>query len=196
LALISELPGREYAYLLGQYLGDGSIASVGKGSYRLFVSCCAFYPGIIDETQRAIRAVLPNSSLGQRARSNVVDVTCYSKHWPCLFPQHGPGRKHHRKIALVPWQEAIGLDSHPDQLLRGLIHSDGCRAINRIKAPGGKTYEYVRYMFSNRSDDIRGIFAAACERLGIECRQMNRWTISVAKRDSVAAMEEFIGPKT
>ncbi|MBB4855083.1 hypothetical protein HNP40_002475 [Mycobacteroides chelonae] len=23
-----------------------------------------------------------------------VDVAMYSKHWPCLFPQHGPGRKH------------------------------------------------------------------------------------------------------
>ena len=27
-----------------------------------------------------------------------------SKHWPCLFPQHGPGRKHTRKIELEQWQ--------------------------------------------------------------------------------------------
>lgn len=49
---------------------------------------------------------------GQRAtivsrKDNSVDVVLCSKHWPCLFPQHGPGRKHHRRIALEPWQEAI-----------------------------------------------------------------------------------------
>lgn len=49
---------------------------------------------------------------GQRAtivsrKDNCVDVVLCSNHWPCLFPQHGPGRKHHRRIALEPWQEAI-----------------------------------------------------------------------------------------
>jgi hypothetical protein len=81
-----------------------------------------------------------------------LDVSSYWKHWPCLFPQHGLGRKHERRIALVPWQQRI-VDAHPDQLVRGLIHSDGSRHINRIKHPK-RTYEYVRYEFSNRSADI------------------------------------------
>jgi len=41
-----------------------------------------------------------------------------SNAWPCLFPQHGPGRKHERKIELAPWQEAI-VDREPEQFIRG-----------------------------------------------------------------------------
>lgn len=37
---------------------------------------------------------------GQRAAvrdlpKNCVEVSLYSKLWPCLLPQHGPGQKHH-----------------------------------------------------------------------------------------------------
>jgi hypothetical protein len=79
-------------------------------------------------------------------------------------------------------------------LLRRLIHSDGCRSLNTIHHPK-KTYSYPRYTFSNRSDDIRGIFCDACDLLGIEWRVMNRWNISVARRDSVARLDEFVGLK-
>jgi hypothetical protein len=42
------------------------------------------------------------------ARSdNSVEVGLYSKHWVCIFPQHGPGKKHHRVITLEPWQEDL-----------------------------------------------------------------------------------------
>jgi hypothetical protein len=101
---------------------------------------------------------------------NMLYVESYWKHWPCLFPQHGPGRKHERRIALVPWQQRI-VDAHPDQLVRGLIHSDGSRHINRIEHPR-RTYEYVRYEFSNRPDDIKRIFWEACDALGVQWRVM------------------------
>jgi hypothetical protein len=71
----------------------------------------------------------------------------YSKHWPCLFPQHGSGRKHERLIHLEPWQEK--LVKQTTESLRGLIHSDGCRVIANDR--GVKS---VRYHFSNRSEDI------------------------------------------
>jgi hypothetical protein len=51
------------------------------------------------------------------------------KHWPCLFPQHGVGRKQLRKIELADWQREI-VAKCPEQLLRGLFHSDGCRFVN------------------------------------------------------------------
>lgn len=38
-------------------------------------------------------------------------------------------------------------------------------------------------------------FCEYCDEVGVEWRVMNRWTISVAKRDSVASMDRFIGPK-
>jgi hypothetical protein len=44
------------------------------------------------------------AALQPRLHSRALDVSSYWKHWPCLFPQHGPGRKHERRIALVPWQ--------------------------------------------------------------------------------------------
>lgn len=76
--------------------------------------------------------------------------------------------------------------------LRGLIHSDGCRSINRI----GGQYEYTRYQFSNRSDDIKALFVAACRSVGVECKRSNEWTISVSRRGDVARMDTFVGAKT
>jgi transcriptional regulator with XRE-family HTH domain len=94
---------RPYAYLLGQYLGDGTIAHTRRGVYRLFISCTTAYPVILDETRRAIQDVL---------------------------------------------------------------------------------------------HDIRQLFGVACTRLGVEWRRMNRTTISVARQDSVARLDTFVGPKS
>jgi hypothetical protein len=117
---------------------------------------------------------------------------------PYAFPQHGAGPKHLRPIVLESWQREITL-GHPRDLLRGLIHSDGCRTMNRFKTrlPSGRiaSYEYPRYFFSNLSDDIREIFCEHCELLGIRWTQSNPRNISIAHRKSVALMDEFIGPK-
>jgi hypothetical protein len=190
------VPPADYAYLLGQYLGDGTIVSTGHGVHRLFITCCATYPAVITACENAIRRVMPSNSVGRRTRRGAVDLWCYSKHWPCLFPQCGPGRKHTRRIELEPWQSAIALDAHAEAFLRGLLHSDGCRSINRVTARTGRQYEYVRYQFSNRSGDIRSLFTQACDRLAIEWRQMNGHTISVARRSSVTRLDAFVGPKS
>jgi hypothetical protein len=116
--------------------------------------------------------------------------------WRDAFPQHGGGPKHLRAIELVPWQRSI-TQRYPRE--RGLIHSDGCRTMNRFKTklPSGRvaTYEYPRYFFSNLSEDIRLIFCEHCERLGIRWTQSNARNISISHRTSVALMDEFIGPK-
>lgn len=188
--------GEEYAYLLGQYLGDGWIGSNWpRGVHRLEVACCADYPGIIEEVEQAIGAVLPMNAVGRRPRPGVTLVSSYSKHWPCLFPQHGPGKKHERPIVLKPWQVAVALDRYPGKLARGLIHSDGWRGTNRGRGQNGKVYEYSRYQFCNVSDDIRALFAEACARLGVEVKRMNRYNVAVNKRAHVARLDEFVGPK-
>jgi hypothetical protein len=84
----------------------------------------------------------------------------------------------------------VAVERHPWQLLRGLIHSDGCRFINRVKG-----YEYPRYSFSNRSKDIRDIFCRACDRAGIQWKQSNTWVISISRRVDVTLMDTFIGRK-
>jgi hypothetical protein len=50
-----------------------------------------------------------------------------------VFPQVGPGPKHLRKIELAPWQWQL-VERHPRELVKSLIHSDGCRAINRVRS--------------------------------------------------------------
>ena len=122
----------------------------------------------------------------------------YSKHWPCLFPQHGPGRKHEREIVLEPWQVAF-VEGHPGPFLRGLFNSDGCRITNWTERPVGgerKRYEYPRYFFSNRSEDILQLCEWALDLLGVEHRRSNAWNISVARRASVAVLDQHVGPKS
>jgi hypothetical protein len=182
-----------YAYLLGIYLGDGHITPLER-TYRLRIACDSAYPGIVAECIAAIESVDSRRASVCPTKSRAVVVNAYSNAWPRLFPQHGPGLKHQRKIELQPWQRSI---THrcPQTLLRGLIHSDGCRSTNTIRHPT-KTYTYARYLFSNRSDDIRAIFCEHLDLLGIPWRRMNRWNISVARRDGVARLDEFVGPKT
>ncbi len=110
-----------------------------------------------------------------------------------MLPQHGPGRKHQRPIVLVPWQQAI-VAEHPWPLIRGLIHSDGCRAVNNVIVRG-KRYSYLRYFLSNESRDILRIAGEALNRVGVEWRYNRPNSISVARRESVALMEQHVGPK-
>jgi hypothetical protein len=189
------LPASDYAYLLGLYLGDGCISAHRRGVFRLRILLDRRYPGIVHECVQAVAAVMPSSRVGvlPRHHEKADEVGSYSRAWPCLFPQHGPGRKHLRKIELVSWQLDI-VRSHPQKLLRGLIHSDGSYSVNTIKHPK-KTYVYPRYLFSNRSGDIRRLFCDVCDRIGIEWRVMTKYDISIAHRESIALMDEFVGPK-
>jgi hypothetical protein len=92
------------------------------------------------------------------------------------------------------------VDQLPWHFLRGLLHSDGCRAINRFetKLPSGRIgeYEYPRWFFSNRSADIRDLFCSTCDLVGVRSTQSNHRNISVSHRRSVALLDEHVGPKT
>ncbi len=177
------------------YLGDGGISRHAR-TWRLRITLDMRWPGIISSCETAMRAVFSQNRVARfrpdpRARCVVVGV--YSKQAICLFPQHGKGPKHMRRIQLADWQTQV-VNERPEDFLRGLIHSDGCRFINRVRAKG-KIYEYPRYNFTNASDDIRGLFTATCDQLGVEWRQMNVRNVSVARRQSVARFDAFIGPK-
>jgi len=191
---------RAYAYLLGLYLGDGCISHAGdarKGVWALRIACGDAWPGLIIECATTMERVLPNKVFRARKEGYTM-VTSTSKHWPCLFPQHAPGKKHLRKITLAAWQQRI-VDAHPDDFVRGLIHSDGCRFTNHVRRPfpdgTDRWYEYPRYMFTNESTDIRELAGNALDRLGISWRYSRRNTISIAKREAVAKLDTFVGPK-
>lgn len=191
---------RRYAYLLGMYLGDGCLSEHRGNVFRLRIVLDQKYPNIIGECSEAIESIAEGLMVGFAQREGCIEVNSYWQHWPCLFPQHGPGRKHERSIRLRPWQQSI-VDRHPGALLRGLIHSDGCRGINRVRRPVAgtgtvKEYSYPRYQFTNESKDIKRIFCNACDRIGVPWRRMNRKTISVARVEGVEALDILIGPKS
>jgi hypothetical protein len=186
-----------YAYLLGLYLGDGCLTRKTKDVYLLSIACCDAWPGLITAARDATRQVMPLSAVFSRQYSGMTEVNSTSKHWPCLFPQHGPGMKHTRKIELAEWQQVI-VNRYPGDFVRGLIHSDGCRGMNRVRrvlADGDHWYEYPRYLFVNMSQDILGLCGQALDQLGVEWRFSKPTTISVAKRDAVARLDAFVGPK-
>ena len=186
-----------YAYLLGLYLGDGHLTVSRKGVWALSITCCDGWPGLMVQARLARSVVMPSSKVFAVARTGCTEIKSTSKHWLCLFPQHGPGRKHQRKIELAPWQERI-VTEYTGQFARGLFHSDGCRAINRVRRPlkdGDRWYEHPRYFFVNHSADIHRLCGEALDRLGVEWRFSKPTTISVARREAVARLDEFVGPK-
>jgi hypothetical protein len=181
-----------YAYLLGLYLGDGHISKLGR-TYRLRIFQDERYQLLIDLAKRTIIRVRGIGGCRVAVVHNVgcVAVSAYWNHWPCVLPQHGPGAKHRRPIRLTDWQDEL-VNRYPRQLLRGLIHSDGCRVMNKVWR--GR-YAYTRYFFTNHSEDILQIFRDCCDTIGVPHRD-SRWdTISIARREGVAALDSFIGPK-
>jgi hypothetical protein len=185
------LPRADYSYLFGFYLGDGTISNATRGVFRLRITTDVRYPAVIAECAIAMGAVMPkNRVLVRKLHTQAVEIGSYSKAWPLVFPQHGPGRKHLRKIELAPWQTEI-VERYPRQFLRGLIHSDGCRSLNRVN---GK--DYPRYLFVQVWNDIRRLFCETCHQLGIRYTQSNWKTISIARRRSVALLDSFVGPKS
>ncbi|WP_240944120.1 hypothetical protein [Micromonospora thermarum] len=60
----------------------------------------------------------------------------------------------------------------------------------------GKEYLYPRYMFSNRSADIMNHCQWALDLLGISWRMNFPWSLSVARREAVVALDRHVGPKS
>jgi hypothetical protein len=74
---------------------------------------------------------------------------------------------------LEDWQRSV-IEGQPAAFLRGLFHSDGCRA---------------------SSADIRELCCWALDLVDIPWRQSNRHVISVSTRAGVARLDELIGLK-
>jgi hypothetical protein len=159
------------------------------------------WPGAHGGRPPALYAVMPTLRVSQVHQIGCTMIKSYSNHWPCLFPQHGPGPEAHA-------QNRAGrmADHHhrqyPGEFARGLFHSDGWRGVNRVRrrlADGDHRYEYSRYLFGNES----GTFCSCAGR---------RWTgsggvallpaefhIGGARRRRgarrLARLDEFVGPK-
>ena len=191
----------DYAELLGLYLGDGYI-STGPRADRLRIALDAKYPDIIDETRALLRRCFPENAVDvirANLKGRLVNVSVYSQHLTCLFPQHGAGLKHTRRIQLEPWQAAL-VDAAPWRFIRGCIWSDGCSFINRTHVHRPVPHEYLSYEFSNMSREIVELFVASCDRVGVRTRVTVRrrglWDVRINRRASVALMLEHVGRKS
>jgi hypothetical protein len=98
-----------------------------------------------------------------------------------------------RPIRLEPWQQAL-VDRATEEFILGLIHSDGCRVVANDRGVMS-----IRYHFSNRSEDILGLFTAALDALGIRwtrsTKYSDKFTVSVYRKAATARLDEFVGPK-
>jgi Homeodomain-like domain len=185
-----ELTAADYAELLGLYLGDGHISPMPR-SERLRLSLDAKYPTIVAESEALLRRGFPDCRVGRAVADggSTVVLWVYHRHLSCLFPQHGPGRKHERAIELEPWQyELVG--SAPWAFVRGCIPSDGCSFINRT----GR-YSYLSFELRNWSADILGIFAATCVGVGLHPRRYAD-RVRLCRRADVAELMAHVGVKS
>ena len=191
------LDGPAYAELFGWYLGDGHISRGRRDVFNLHIYNDVAYPLDNARIQELMRAVKPGSRPHTRLVPGCVVTTVSWKHWPCLFPQHGPGRKHERVLGMQDWQWAV-VEQHPADFLRGLFHSDGARVRNwttRMVDGERKRYDYPRWQFVNVSTEIMAWCCEALDLVGVEWRRSNHKTISVSRRASVARLDALIGPK-
>lgn len=194
----ASLDGEAYAELLGWYLGDGYLNEGRRNVFALHIYNDKKYVHLNAHILDLMRLVKPNSRPHTRLVPGAVVSTVSWKHWPCLFPQHGPGRKHGRRIVLEPWQVDI-VKEHPADFLRGLFHSDGCRANNwttRLVAGERKRYDYPRWQFVNRSDDIIDLCTGALDLLAIAWRRSRIDCVSVSRADDVRRLDELMGMKS
>lgn len=150
-----------YAELLGLYLGDGHITQMAQAQ-RLRLMLDAKYPVIVEEAAELIAGVVPDNSVGRQYphEGRMVTLHAYHQHWACLFPQHGPGKKHDRAIALEPWQQAL-IARAPWLFLRGCIRSDGCVFFDRTGAYTYETYDFTNLSRASASSSLPHALSSA-----------------------------------
>ncbi|MDT9594542.1 transcriptional regulator [Nocardioides zeae] len=194
------LEARAYSALLGFYLGDGHV-SAARRCHTLRVSCDASLPGIVEDVVALCRRVHPRRPVHLVRAPGTIVVSQHWKLWPCLFPQHGPGRKHERPIVLEPWQRAL-VEAEPAAFLRGLFHSDGSRVRNwatRTVDGRQRRLDYARWQFVNHSADVRDLGTWALDLVVPVARILlaasSWWPISVSRRAGVARLDTLIGPE-
>jgi len=185
----------DYAELLAMYLGDGCISELPRTA-RLRIALDVRYPEILEQTRALLERCFPHNPVDvvRGGRGTWVNVSVYCSHLPCLFPQHAAGKKHARVLQLEDWQATL-VTASPWAFVRGCIRTDGCVFTNRTGP-----YEYLSYHFANRSGDIVGLLADACERVGVHARinfnaKRRLWDVRINRRESVQLMLRHVGKK-
>lgn len=189
----SEERCKAYSYVLGEYLGDGCVRTLNR-TYRLGIYNDKKYEGLNQLIQTSLQTILPQNKTNRISHGKGCwEIYVYSNNIPALFPQMGKGKKHERKIELLPWQLEI-VDAHPKEFIRGLIYSDGC--VYEHKHQQGR-YSYRCYHFVNKSKDIVDYLVRSLAMIGIDknARFDNKrqiWILSVYSKREREMLCSFI----
>jgi len=186
----SEDKKENYSYILGLYLGDGHIVKA-KRVYKLGITLFSEDLNIINRCRQALEIVFNENKISQRKRKNAraVEVYVYNKYLPLIFPQHGAGKKHNRRIILEPWQNEI-VEKYTKEFVKGLIDSDGCVFVRQ-----NGNYRSKAYQFTNMSEDIKSLFCWGCNLLGVQYSKPYFNRIEIARRDDVEKLDSLLGSK-
>ena len=159
--------GADYAYILGAYLGDGTISETPK-TFRMRIFNDMRYPDIIADQKRSLGRLFSQNKISEVnvKNSKCLIVSMYNSSLPKFFPQHGPGTKKTRDVSLKDWQWDI-VKEEPECFIKGLIDSDGsCYIQTQTNRSGLKRY-YKKYNFTNTSMDIVDLMKKTLEMLDI-----------------------------
>lgn len=182
----------EYSYILGVYLGDGTISKIKRG-YKLRIFLDSKYYNIVEESVKNLKLLFPNNKVNvHKELCNMYIITLYSNLLPKLFPQFGKGLKHKRNIILDKFQ-LENIDNI--QLIKGLFHSDGSLYKAKIRI-----YEKFFYNFTNMSKDIIDIYCKALNNIGIyynlnQKKKNNVYQVNVYKKEYFTKLYFLIGAK-
>ena len=94
---------------------------------------------------------------------------------------------------LADWQQDL-VTAEPWALLRGLLHSDGCRSVNAVTVRG-RRYAYPRWFLANESRDILALAGRTLDQVGVSWRYNRPNSISIARRAAVAEVDARVGLK-
>lgn len=162
----SEELRKAYSYVFAIYLSDGYLAELKSrpGVYRMRFFNDVKYPINSEEWRTELHKLFPNHVVSRTKPSdrNIWLISLYGRRIPVLFPHVGKGMKHERKLNIQDWQKDI-IEKEPEKFIKGCIESDGSIYEQTV----GK-YKYVRYNFSNNSEEIASLLILALSKVGIE----------------------------
>ncbi len=178
-----------YSYILGLYLGDGYINKTAR-TWRLRIFLDVKYPKLNEFVIQQLQQLFPKNKVSIIDFKTYWGISVYSNKIISLFPQHGEGMKHTRKIELSDWQDEI---IKSKDFVKGLFHSDGSYYFRKNKRGDLK---YPAYDFRNESDDLHELFQKHCENLNILTTFSTKpKTTHIYKKIEVSNMMGIVGTK-
>ena len=90
---------------------------------------------------------------------------------------------------MEPWQDVLVKEATED-VVCGLLRSDGRRVIANDRG-----VRSIRHHFTDRSENILGLFTCALDDLGIPSTRSSKKIASVHRKAATARLDEFVGPK-